>query len=137
MREAVRHGGAQRPRAAGTASYQAATWARRAFQSSMTSSSMRRIAACTSSSRELKPMSVKVFLSLLPWKRSSRARCTSTVAVRRDEAAVAVAAEVLGGEEAEDGHVAEAAGAAALVGGAPGLAGVLDHGQAVLRRRPP
>src|SRR5665647_2955092 len=49
-------------------------------------------------------------------------------AVRGDQTAVAVPAEVLGGEEAEDAHVAEAAGAPAVVGRAPSLAGVLDHG---------
>ena len=48
------------------------------------------------------------------------------LAVAGDQAAVAVAAEVLGGEEAEDAHVAEAAGATADVGRAPRLAGVLD-----------
>ncbi len=92
---------------------------------------MRRIAACSSSRRELKPMSVNVFLSLLPWKRSSRARCDEDLAVAGHQTAVAVAAEVLGREEAEDAHVAEAAGATAVVGRAPRLAGVLDHGEAV------
>ena len=49
-----------------------------------------------------------------------------------DQAAVAVAAQVLGGEEAEDGEVAEAAGATPLVARAEGLAGVFDDDQAVL-----
>jgi len=45
------------------------------------------------------------------------------LAVACDQAAVAEPAEVLGGEEAEDAEIAEAAGATSVVGRAPRLAG--------------
>jgi hypothetical protein len=53
-----------------------------------------------------------------------------------DQAAVAVAAQVLGGEEAEDGEVAEAAGATPLVARPERLAGVFDDDQAVITSSP-
>ena len=71
------------------------------FQPSSCGRKSRSAAACSSSSRELKPIRSKSFLSREPWKRSIRTRSPSSVVGGGDEAAVAEREQVLGREEAE------------------------------------
>ena len=86
---------------------------------------MRSAAAWISSSLEFVPMYSKIRFAFEPWKRSMRIALRELGVVRRDQAAVAEAEEVLGGIEAE-GRCDSGSGD---LGRAEGLRGVLDQGE--------